>query len=139
MSKIRFPAGDDEDDNGSGPWVAVSVAECLRRAADPRRPAVVRIVEAARAHTNRIGHAEFGAYELEELLGRDDPECPGARKLAGRSTIRKAVRDAVALGDLHPTSTIKCLVLPPDAVQAPRLGAARCITHRIGARNYVRT
>lgn len=113
-------------------WVAMSVAEHLRRARDPRFTAVVRIEHAALGMMNKVQHAPFGQFQLAEILGHDLD--PGERKLAGDSTVRKAIKDAITLGILDPRSTKTCLVVPVTALCQWQRRDSVCQEHRIGPR-----
>jgi hypothetical protein len=145
MSKPRISFGQDENGQDRG-WVAMSVAEHLRRARDPRFTAVVRIEHAALALMNKVQHAQLEPFQLADILGHDlEPEehlvdagwellRPG-RRLAGDSTIRKAIKDAIALGTLEPGSTRKCLIVPLTAQTRWQRRDSQCRVHSVGTRS----
>jgi hypothetical protein len=76
-----------------------------QKAKNPKIPASLRIVEAAKARANLYGHAAFQSRQLQQWLSGKDG------KLAAKSTISRAIHAAVEWGYLAPVSTSRCLVL----------------------------
>lgn len=84
-----------------------------------------RVLFAARLRANAIGHAEFGAKELGQLINEPD----GAH-------LRRGIRDAVDGGYLMKGSGARCLIVPPSVVDLlghpdPRRRTRTCRAHRI--------
>jgi len=119
-------------------WIAFAVAEHEIRARDSRFTVIYRIEQAALAFANKIGHAEFDDDELALILGRELDL--GGRKLAGESTVRKAVKDGIRLGVLLEGSNRRCLIVPQWAAQTEwSQRDSLCHEHRIGLRKHRRS
>ena len=109
-------------------WGAVSQTEMHRLATDVRHELAYRVHYMALARANAIGHAEFGAGELRELL----------RNKAGEptrdTTVSAAVRKARDLGLIQRESTVRCLVLSQHQFRRNDRASRSCRTHGIRPR-----
>lgn len=106
-------------------WGAISQTEMHRLATDARLELAYRVHYMALARANVIGHAEFGASELRELLVNK------AGKPTSDTTMSGAVRKARRLGLIQPESTVRCLVLPRHQFRRNDRASRSCRTHGI--------
>lgn len=130
--RIGFGSYTGTGSGGDWKWKAVPDYEFERRSLSPLFKPTERVEYAALARINSIGHAEFAAGELAEIMGRTLED--GARKLASDSTVYLAIEKAVARGTLAPGSRPKCLVVPRSVAQTTE-GTTRCLVHKIGLKN----
>jgi len=89
---------------GTDTWHAGNDRDCEQKAKDLRVPRFLRVIEAAKSRANIWGHAAFRPGELADWLG-DKKGTPD------RTTVWRAIKQAVEYGYLAPASTAECLVL----------------------------
>lgn len=109
-------------------WGAVSQTEMHRLATDVRHGLAYRVHYMALARANAIGHAEFGAGELRELL------LNRAGEPTRDTTVSAALRKARKLGLIQPESTVRCLVLSHHQFRRNDRASRSCRTHGIRRR-----
>ncbi|MEV2238788.1 hypothetical protein [Micromonospora sp. NPDC049891] len=92
------------------------------------KPLYVRLVFAAYARANDIGHAEFEPGELSRILGEALPD--GELILASRQTVYSALQQAEEFGMILPGSGVRCIVLPNGFRRGGR--DRKCFWHKVG-------
>ncbi|WBC06770.1 hypothetical protein [Micromonospora sp. WMMA1947] len=110
-------------------FLMLSIDMCEELAANVAvRPLYVRLVFAAYARVNDIGHAEFEPGEMLHVLG--DVDHDRVLTPASRQTLYSALQQAEAFGMVLPGSGLRCVLLP---VGVRRGGTGRdCHWHKVG-------
>ncbi len=115
-------------------WVGVDQHAARLRAGDSSvKPLAVRVMFAAIGWSNLIGHAEFAAQGLANILLSSNPRT-GELSIPSRRQVNAAIRRAEEMGLVAEGSSRFCLLAPDWWEKAGGTGGKTCTHHGIRPR-----